>query len=253
MYMEEKFLAPVDSFSLQFRCNSLWTILCLYYKWYSRISLGEERNLNNRDKFKITILLKEYSRITYDARTNWMLWVVCITLSILVFSLMLVAAVIYDKYILLLVSPALSLFFGLMALAILGMILNSLLRINEIADNLNQILDQTVMKWESSGWIPNMMVTNVVRYVNIISFFAIVVAAAPIVISLGVGLTWLVDDGREWFNKNDLSWFHPVVSWAIPIAYGLASALTIRLGIGLGVKRYWENMKVDVDVGEQTR
>jgi hypothetical protein len=87
--------------------------------------LEGDRNLTNSDKFKITILLKEYDRLTSDARTNWMLWVVCIAISILVFSFMLVAAVIYDKYVLLLVSPALSLFFGLMALAILGMILNS--------------------------------------------------------------------------------------------------------------------------------
>jgi hypothetical protein len=215
--------------------------------------LEGNRNLTNSDKFKITILLKEYDRLTSDARTNWMLWVVCIAISILVFSLMLVAAVIYDKYVLLLVSPALSLFFGLMALAILGMILGSLLRINEIADNLNQIVNQTVMKWESSGWVPNMMVTNIGRYINIISFFAVIVGAAPIVISLGVGLTWLGDDGREWFNKNDLSWLHPVVLWAIPLVYGLASALTIRLGIGLGVKRYWENLNLDVDFGKQTR
>lgn len=193
--------------------------------------MEEDRNLTNKDKFKITILLKEYNRLTSEIRTNWTLWVVCIAISILVFSLMLVAAVIYDKYVLLLVSPALSLFFGLMALALLGMILNSLLRINEIADNLNQIVDLTVMKWESSGWVPNMMVTNVVRYVNIISFFAIIVGAAPIVISLVVGLIWLDDNGREWFIKNDLSWFHPVVSWAIPIAYGLASALPLDVGI----------------------
>jgi hypothetical protein len=70
---------------------------------------------------------------------------------------MLVAAVIYDRFVLLLVSPALSLFFGLMALALLGMILNSLLRINEIADKLNQIIGETVMKWESSGWVPNLL------------------------------------------------------------------------------------------------
>jgi hypothetical protein len=215
--------------------------------------LEEDRNLTSRDRFKITILLKEYNRLASDARTNWVLWVVCITISILVFSIMLVAAVIYDKFVLLLVSPALSLFFGLMALALLGMILNSLLRINEIADKLNQIIDETVMKWESSGWVPNVLVTNVLRYVNIISFFAIIVGATPIVISLGVGLTWLDEDGKEWFNKNELLWLHSVVTWAIPVGYGLASAWTIRLGIGLGVKRYWENMKLDVDFNEQTR
>lgn len=66
------------------------------------------------------------------------------------------------------------------------MILNSWLRINEIADKLNQIIDETVMKWQSSGWVPNVLVTNVLRYVNIISFFAIIVAAVPIVISLGI-------------------------------------------------------------------
>jgi hypothetical protein len=81
---------------------------------------------NNKDTLKVSALLKEYEVLRADARTNWVLWVICVALSILTFIATLIAAISSNQYFLLLFSPAPSLFFAMIALSLLGLLIGVL-------------------------------------------------------------------------------------------------------------------------------
>jgi hypothetical protein len=210
-------------------------------------------DINNKDRLKVSALLKEYEILRADARTNWVLWVISVALSILIFVAILIVSISSNQYLLLLFSPALSLFFAMIALSLLGLLINSGIRLNKIEDSLNKILDEKLMEWELIGGVwfgvhRNVIISNVTRYVTTISFSSIAVGVAPIIVGLILGLNSFYLDGRDWFERNNLLWLHGIILWLVPILYIAVCAWTLRLGIGLGIKRHWENMKVDLDL-----
>jgi len=69
----------------------------------------------NLDEYKMTALLREYSNQRAEIRLFEVLAIVCIVISILASSALLLAGVLSKEYILLWISPAVSIFFIILA------------------------------------------------------------------------------------------------------------------------------------------
>lgn len=104
----------------------------------------------DREKLKIDALLSEYVEIRHECRTYEVLQIVCISLSILTFIVMLIFAVSSNQYILLFISPLVSIFFILLVIGMQVYITNLGLRTRQIEDQLKSILDEPVIQWEST-------------------------------------------------------------------------------------------------------
>jgi hypothetical protein len=66
--------------------------------------------INSKDELKVNTLLREYTELRAEVRTFEVLGIVCISISILSFIAMFIAAVLSNQYILLFVSPGVSIF-----------------------------------------------------------------------------------------------------------------------------------------------
>src|SRR5437667_9931789 len=80
---------------------------------------------------KITVLLAEYSKLSAEIRTFGTIGIICICISVLISATMMVAAFFSNQYILFLISPALSLFFVVIPMALSGYLVNIELRLND--------------------------------------------------------------------------------------------------------------------------
>jgi hypothetical protein len=104
----------------------------------------------DKEKLKIDALLREYIEIRHESRTYEVLQIVCISLSALTFVVMLIVAVSSNEYILLFISPLVSIFFILLAIGMQVYITNLGLRASQIEDQLKNILGEPVIQWEST-------------------------------------------------------------------------------------------------------
>lgn len=66
--------------------------------------------INIKDELRVNSLLREYGELRREVRTFEVLQIVCISISALLFVAMFIAAVLSNQYILLFISPGLSIF-----------------------------------------------------------------------------------------------------------------------------------------------
>ena len=99
---------------------------------------------------KMTALLREYSDQRAEIRLFEVLAIVCIVISILASSALLAAAVFSKEYILLLISPALSIFLIILAMALGSYVITLIMRLTDIEDKANKILKEGVLEFSSS-------------------------------------------------------------------------------------------------------
>jgi hypothetical protein len=104
--------------------------------------------IETKEKLKVDILLREYGELRSNIRTYARLAVTFLALSILMFAAMFIAAIVTNQPILLFVSPGLSILFLLIGLSMDVYITNLGLMANEIEDEMNELIGESVMRWE---------------------------------------------------------------------------------------------------------
>jgi hypothetical protein len=105
-------------------------------------------DVSKKEEWKINALLNEFREVRSEVRTFEILQIICITLSALTFVGLLITAVLSDQFILLFISPFISLFFVLLATGILAYNTNLGLRASQIEDDLKKIVGESVIQWE---------------------------------------------------------------------------------------------------------
>ncbi len=99
---------------------------------------------------KIRILTNEYTTVRTEIRIYSILEIIFVCISILIFTTMFMLGSISNQYILLFISPMVSMLLLIMGLAMNAYTSNLALLASEIEDNLNELLGEEVVKWEST-------------------------------------------------------------------------------------------------------
>ncbi len=191
-----------------------------------------------KEKLKFDALLKEYSEIRQEFRTYEVLQILCISLATLTFVVMFIAAVSSKHYILLFISPLVSIFFILLTMGIQMYNTNLGLRASQIEDQLKNILGEPTIQWEASIGVfmssaGDILTTQVGKYWWMTAFLVIGVGIAPVIIGLAYGFKEFYD------NVGYFVW--PIIGFD-----GLAASLTIYIGVRFFFKRSWEKLKLPV-------
>ena len=105
---------------------------------------------HSKDNIKTTALLEEYKELRSDIRILTSLELIFLALSILIFIFMLTAATLSDKFILLFISPAMSILFLIIGMGIFAYSTNLGILVSELEDSLNELLEKQVFKRESA-------------------------------------------------------------------------------------------------------
>jgi hypothetical protein len=187
----------------------------------------------DKDRYKIEALLREYSEIRSEVRTFEILQVICIFLSVLSFVAMFSIGIIHDHYIIVFISPSISIFFILIALAILGYNTSLGVRSVRIEGILKKILGESTIEWEQTVGIFGFMGGGVLsikitRYWTKISALAIITGVIPVFIGLAYGF-------NNFFNEVDN------VAWYLIIFYLIIAGLMIFMGYRF-YTRDWEKV-----------
>jgi hypothetical protein len=159
----------------------------LYYVELFQLVVIDTRE--TREKFKINALLKEYGELRANIRTYTGLAVTFLALSLITFIVMFMAAIITHEPILLFVSPGLSIVFILTGLSMTAYITNLGLMASEIEEEMNEMLGESVMRWEMSvgvftGYATDLLVKRLDKIWYEMSFLAVGIAMTLVIISL---------------------------------------------------------------------
>ena len=155
----------------------------------------------------MTALLREYSDQRAEIRLFEVLAIVCIVISILASSALLSAGVFSKEYILLLISPALSIFFIILAMALGSYVITLILRLTDIEDKANRILKEGVLEFSSSFLLlrPDVIEKGIGKYWTRIVWMGLATGIIPFIISVWLGITLF-----------DVNWLHCVArGWGI--------------------------------------
>jgi hypothetical protein len=187
-------------------------------------------NGSSNDINKITVLLREYSEQRTEIRLFEVLGIICIVLSALASSAMLVAGVFSKGYILLLISPALSLFFIILAMALGSYIITLLLKLNDIEEKVNKVMGEPMLDF-SFSLRPDILEKGIGKYWFRIVWLGIAVGIVPFIISL-------------WRGINLFSIEVGAIAWLVAAAYSVIASITLYLGYGFFIKSNWQNVKL---------
>jgi hypothetical protein len=190
-----------------------------------------------KDRYKIEALLREYSEIRSEVRTFEILQLICIFLSVLSFAIMFSIGVIHDQYIIVFISPSISIFFVLIALAILGYNTSLGVRSVRIEGILKKYLGESTIEWEQTvgifglvgGGILNVKIT---KYWTKVSALAIVTGVIPVFVGIAYGF-------NNFFNEVNS------VAWYLVIFYLIIAGLMIFIGYRF-YTRDWERVKLSI-------
>jgi hypothetical protein len=190
-----------------------------------------------KDRYKIEALLREYSEIRSEVRTFEILQVICIFLSVLSFAAMFSIGVIYNQYIIVFISPSFSIFFILIALAILGYNTSLGVRSVRIEGILKKYLGESTIEWEQTvgifgmvgGGILNVKIT---KYWTKVSALVIVTGVIPVFVGIAYGF-------NNFFNEVEN------VAWYLVIFYLIIAGLIIFIGYRF-YTRDWEKVKLSL-------
>lgn len=157
------------------------------------------KEFNSRDDIKATALLEEYKELRADIRILTNLELIFLALSILIFIFMLTAATLSDKFILLFVSPAMSILFLIIGMGILAYSTNLGILASELEDNLNEILEDQIFKRESVVGVfgassKDFLIKRISRFWLEISIFGSVIGTAIVIGSLYYNLNEFYND-----------------------------------------------------------
>lgn len=147
--------------------------------------------------FKITVLLGEYNKLSAEFRTFGAIGITCICISVLISVVMMVAALFSNQYILFLISPAVSLFFVAIAMALAGYLIHVGYRLNDIEDSINEIIGgEPTMYWKRA--IGNYLfkgedeiTKKIGKHWHRTLLLGIITGVAPVVVSLWERINWL--------------------------------------------------------------
>jgi hypothetical protein len=187
-----------------------------------------------KERFKVTILLREYSELRANIRTFTRLAVTFLALSILIFAAMFITAIVTDQPILLFVSPGLSILLILIGLSMTTYTTNLGLMANEIEDEMNELMGEPVMRWEMTvgvftGYTSDLLVKRLGKIWYEMSFLAAGIAVTLVVISLWYGFA-------RFYTEIGLG------AWGF-LAFDIAiSIITIYLGYRF-FRGSWEKVK----------
>lgn len=191
-----------------------------------------------KTKLKFEALLKEYSMIRHDATTYDVLKITCIALSVIIFVVMFIAAVLLEQYILLFISPLFSIFFILLTLGMQVYSITLGLRASQIEELLKNMIGEPTIQFEATVGIfvtaaGDILTMQVGRFWLMISLLIIIVGVAPIVISLLYGFMAFY---------NNMGYF----VWVIVGLDTLVGVATFYLGYKFFFKRGWEKLKLSI-------
>ena len=141
---------------------------------------------HSKDNIKTTALLEEYKELRSDIRILTSLELIFLALSILIFVFMFTAATISDKFILLFISPAMSILFLIIGMGIFAYSTNLGILVSELEDSLNEILEKQVFKRESTVGIfgassKDFLIKRMSRFWLEISIFGSVIGTAIVI------------------------------------------------------------------------
>jgi hypothetical protein len=150
----------------------------------------EDSNFKNQSK--IMALLREYRELRSEIRAVMTVEMIFLALSILTFAVMFIASTLSNQYILLFISPPLSILFLIIAMCVLAFQTNLGLFASEIEDQLNEILGESVMKWESSVGIfgarsKDFLIRRIGKFWRVMTLFGVGVGIVIVGISLLYG------------------------------------------------------------------
>lgn len=155
-------------------------------------------SVDARDRYKIDALLKEFTEIRSEVRAFEMLQLIFIAISVLTFAAMFTIGVLSYQYILIFISPAFSIFFVIVSMAILAYTTNLGLRSIQIQGGLKKIIGEPSIEWESivgpfgpvGGNIINIQVG---KYWVKFSLLALIEGVAPVIFGLSYGFEGFYD------------------------------------------------------------
>jgi hypothetical protein len=183
---------------------------------------------SSNDGLKITVLLSYYSEQRNEIRLFALLGIVCIVLSALAPSAMLVAGVFSKGYILLLISPALSIFFAILAMAIGSYQTTLILKLGDTEENVNKLIGEPFLQF-SFSLRPDVFEKRIVKYWLRIVSLGIAVGVVPFVISLWLGISLLFIQVGS-------------ITLLLAAAYVAAAVVTLYLGYNFFIKSGWQKV-----------
>jgi hypothetical protein len=151
-------------------------------------------DFQSRDNIKITAVLNEYKELRSDIRILTILELIFLALSILIFVFMLTASTLSDKFILLFISPAMSILFLIIGMGIFAYSTNLGILVSELEDSLNEILEEQIFKRESAVGVfgassKDFLIKRMSRFWLEISIFGSVIGTAIVIGTLYYNLT----------------------------------------------------------------
>lgn len=188
--------------------------------------------MSKSERYKITALLREYADQRAEIRLFEVLGIICIALSVLTSSAMLVAGIFSNSYILLLISPALSLFFIILAMALGSYIMTLMLRLNDIEENINKVIGEHLLEFTFS-LRQDVLQKEIGKYWLKISQLGIAVGVVPFIISL-------------WNGINLFSMQVGTIAWLVGAFYGAIAIFSLYLGYGFFIQRSWERVPIQL-------
>ena len=156
-------------------------------------------NFQSRDNIKATAVLEEYKELRSDIRILTILELIFLALSILIFVFMLTASSLSDKYILLFISPAVSILFLIIGMGIFAYSTNLGILVSELEDSLNEILEEKIFKRESAVGIfgtssKDFLIKRISRFWLEISIFGSIIGTTIVIGSLYYNLNKFYND-----------------------------------------------------------
>jgi hypothetical protein len=190
-----------------------------------------------RDRYKIDALLKEYTEIRSEIRVFEVLEIIFIAISALTFAALFTIGVLSYQYILIFISPSFSIFFLIVAMAMLAYTTNLGILSTQVESKLRKIIGEATIEWEYvigafGGVRGNIMNIQVGRYWVKFSLLAVIEGIAPVVFGLYYGF------GKVYNQVGNVAWF--IIGF-----YIIITSLTIYIGFRF-YTRSWERLKSSV-------
>jgi hypothetical protein len=156
-------------------------------------------NDRSKDELKVTALLKEYGHVRQEVRTFEVLQIMCIFLSVIIFVIMFIGGIFSGRFIFFFISPAISIFFMIIAMGMMAYINNLGIRSSQISGQLKKILEETTIDWENTvgifGSIRETLFTKkIAKYWWQIAIIAIGLGIAPTISVMVYGFEQYVDE-----------------------------------------------------------
>jgi hypothetical protein len=155
-------------------------------------------SFDNKDKYKIDALLKEFSEVRAEVRTYEILQIMCIFISVLSFASLFTVGVVTAQPILIFIAPAISIFLILMSMVMLSYTTICGLRGTQIENKIKKILGEPIIEWEQTVGIynsikDNKLIQKVGKYWVILASLAVIMGISAVIIGVSFGFVTYYD------------------------------------------------------------